>query len=186
MYKKRIISIFSYYILPLLLIIVLLSTLKTYPSNIFNLFGNISLLLLFILLSIKPLSIILPQYSTLKKILQFQRELAIIIVYFAYAHGLPYLYFIQTKQWNYSLLGVYIGIFSLLILLILYITSSQYLIIKMKKWGKLTYNIIFFIFFLILLHIITIKSFKGEHMYILLGIVVIILKILEKKKIQLS
>lgn len=181
---KRLVTITSIYIIPLLLIILLVSVFQTYNTDLLSEFGEIAFMLLFILLILKPLSVLIPKISFLRKTLMYRRELGIIIAYFAFAHGLSYLYYIEFESWNYPSLGIYTGIFALLIMFLLYITSNTYSMIKLGKKWKLLHAFVYLIFYLTIFHVLAIKSFKGEYHYVLFALIVIILKLLEKKKLQ--
>jgi sulfoxide reductase heme-binding subunit YedZ len=184
MNSRRLITRSSIYIIPLILIIFLVHIFKTYNTDLLSDFGEIAFMLLFIILIIKPLSTLIPKLSFLKKYLTYRRELGIVIAYFAFAHGLSYLFYIETQNWNYPALGIYSGIFALIIMFLLYITSNTQSMIKLGRKWKLLHNFVYVIFYLTIAHVLLIKSFKGEWHYILFALVVIVLKLLEKKKLS--
>lgn len=184
MNTRKLITLTSIYIVPLFLIITLVHIFKAYNTNLLSEFGKVSFILLFILLIIKPISTLIPKLSCLKKYLTYRRELGIIIAYFAFAHGLTYLYFIETQSWSYPALGIYSGIFAIIIMFLLYITSNTKSMIKLGRKWKILHNFVYLIFYLVILHVIAIKSFQGEYHYLLFALVVIVLKLLEKKKLE--
>ena len=100
----------------------------------------------------KPLSVIFPNIDFFKKILRMRRELGISMFYFALAHGSSYILKDGVSPYTREV-GYVAGIFALSIYFILYLTSNNVSVRKLKRrWKKLHY-LVYPAYILTMLHV---------------------------------
>ena len=183
---KKYVKIFGYIFLPIILILLnIFANIK----EIYPIFGNIALFLIVITLFIKPISLILPSIKIFTEIRRYRREMGISTFYFALSHFIGFLTANNfSKEWmNYISFsnGLIYGIFALSILVILFLTSNNLSVRKLKKNWKKIQRIAYIALLLILVHIALINP-ENILLAFTLFITYIILKILEIKKITFT
>lgn len=154
--QKRIkywVQIVCYYLLPLCLACLLGFLIYTDQVEDFTgESGEITLNLLFLLLLIRPLSQIFWKVKFFKTLVSLRRELGIAMFYLALAHSASYFPIIWQFPQVLSTPFVYIGLIALSNTFILYLTSNNWSLIKLKKHWKWLHRTAYFILTLSLVH----------------------------------
>lgn len=183
---RKTIHIIFYLIIPILLVITLLF------SNNYKLlaqFGEWAWQILLLVLFIKPLVKIIAR-KELMWLLTYRRELGILCFYFAFAHLVGNILTLKSYDIqnylppnNFFFVGALAGI----ILILLYLSSNNYSMAKLKKNWKRLQSLSYLLLPLISIHQILLEPELGDTLgLVALNIAFIILKILEYKKITLK
>ena len=144
--------------------------------------GSLTFNILMIILISKPLVEIF-QLNFLRKYLTFRRELGIIVFYNALFHSFILLI---MSNYNFNIMFNLIksnksfafGLIALLILFLLFITSNDFSMKKLKRFWKILHRLVYLIPLLIFLHIFFLVK---EEAYELLPIIILfyVLKVIE-------
>jgi len=176
----KLLSIFSYYVLPLLLVILSVF----FPNkDLFVAFWNISLYLLIFIVFIKPIWVVF-DIMFIKKFLYLRKQLWVMTFYFALFHSIWFmvvrnLFDINSYVWVDSflfwwLVG-FIGMF------ILAITSNNFSVRLLKRNWKRLHYLTYPVLFAVLLHV---ALFKNEFtLFFIILMLFLVLKIFEYKKL---
>jgi len=155
---KKVLSIISYYLVPLSLIVgALVVSQKGFgaENDLYGLYGNLAMILLVIIVFLKPLSQIFT-WKWFKIGVAFRRQLGVAAFWCALFHGMLYvrLYDLFSLE---SFIGkgntlYLLGVVGLIGMILLGITSNNFSVRLLKKrWKQLHYSV-YGIFFVVLWH----------------------------------
>jgi sulfoxide reductase heme-binding subunit YedZ len=178
---RRIIQVVSYYVIP---VVLLLLTLLIRDGDLFESFGSISLYLLIAVMFIKPVVKIL-NIKLFMKLLLYRREVGLLTFWFFLFHA--YGLIVSQNIGLSSLLNtgsfLFYGCVGGAMLVILAVTSNKISQKLLKKNWKRVQYLSYAALFFVLLHV---SLVEGElWMFFLVGGLFIVLKIIEFKKIRL-
>jgi len=187
--SQKTIRIFVYLILPLLLCAILFTSFSTNGyAGLYSMsaeMAGIGFTLLFVSLYTRPLRVILPEFKILATLLAYRRQLGIATFYVLAGHGIGLIISLGllshiTQIFSNPSSNLMWGILSLDILFILYLTSNNASLKKLKRNWKRVQRLVYLALLFAIMHTV----FIGEYIYAMYGIVYVILTIMAWKKIS--
>ena len=144
-------------------------------------FGEHAFTLLFLLLIIKPISILFPKFKIVKSLMPYRREIGHLVFYLALVHGLFELY---NRNFLINELYLVFGVMGLVILTVMFLTSNSWAYKALGKWWKRLHSLIYVVLILAYLHVVFITLSNFEFRYLIMGLIVLGLKVSEKIKLN--
>ncbi|MDP2692985.1 MAG: hypothetical protein Q8O88_05090 [bacterium] len=180
---RKKIRLATYYLLPIILLLVYLITPSTY--DIFPFYGRVAIFTLAIIMFVKPLAVFIknPIYSTL---LGYRRELGHACIWFFLFHMTGMLftrnlfhisYFLNTSSFLFWAGLSAIGMF------ILILTSNDFAIRTLRKNWKRLQQVSYFVLFFALIHVSLIRTGSFLTAFLIITFY-LILKYFEYKKLH--
>ncbi len=158
----------------IILIIAIVPLMKIFftPEN-YKEMGELSWKLLLILLAIRPLGDIFPDFKILKKLLPLRKEVGILCGTLAIAHSIGFFFqagislpagFLLSEIWDYK--NTYFwGMIGFIIAIVLTLTSNIFSIKLLKTYWKKLHKLTYVFLLTVALHIIFIKAGKIGTFY---------------------
>ena len=143
-----------------------------FPEDFRNL-GELSWHLLILILIIRPLGDVFPEFKIFRGFLPLRKNLGILCGSLGIAHSIGYFFnsklalpssFFRAEIWDFHQ-HFFWGMIGFLIMIILTITSSFIAMIHLKHWWKRLHRMVYLLFFVVAIHVILIKFGKTGNFF---------------------